>query len=55
VATSEVFGRHLSGSQLLSPQGEDYQRLFGEVAEVARFSPSAAHPGPEIRILKVRP
>ena len=32
----------------------DYQRIFAETEEVARFQASNEHPGPELRILKVR-
>ena len=34
---------------------DQYMRIFGQAREVIRFAPSADHPGPELRILKVQP
>jgi hypothetical protein len=28
-------------------------RIFAQTQEVARFTPSAEHPGPELRVLKI--
>jgi hypothetical protein len=33
---------------------EAYSRLFGQAQEVMRFTPSAEHPGPEIRVFRLR-
>jgi NAD(P)-dependent dehydrogenase (short-subunit alcohol dehydrogenase family) len=46
------------GGKAMAVQGNvaksaDVQRIFAETQEVARFTPSADHPGPELRILKV--
>jgi len=54
VLSSEVYGRYLESHQ---PQDEylEYVRLFREAPEAARFVPSSQNPGPEVRILEVRP
>jgi hypothetical protein len=53
VASSEVFGNYLQAPQKASREYADYMNIFGRTQELARFSPSDAHPGPEIRILKI--
>ena len=52
VASSEVYGPYVSNPQGTPNEYADYARLFHETREVARFTPSKAHPGPELRILK---
>ena len=49
-----MYGPYLDARQ---PQDEylDYVRLFHQAPEVARFTPSSRHPGPEVRILEVQP
>jgi len=54
VASSEVFGRFLTDPQSYPSEFADYTTLFRQAQEVARFVPSSRHPGPELRILKVR-
>jgi hypothetical protein len=43
------------GPQTFPTEYAEYQRIFGSFQEVARFSPSRDHPGPELRILRVKP
>jgi len=43
----------VASSQQYGSQGPEYQRLFAETKELARFAPSDDHPGPELRILQV--
>lgn len=53
VASSEQYGPALNDPKTHAADYAGYQRLWRETQEVARFSPSAAHPGPEVRILKI--
>lgn len=53
VASSQQYGRYADTDQS-SPEFRDYQRLFEDTTELARFAPTAEHPGPELRILKVQ-
>jgi len=59
IASSEVYGRFLddsaAGPQTFPREYGEYMRIFAQSREIARFSPSADHPGPELRILKVVP
>jgi hypothetical protein len=55
VASSEVFGQYLGAPQKAPREYADYMNIFGRTEELVRFSPSEQHPGPEIRVLKVRP
>ena len=59
VASSEEFGPFLDdragGPQRYPREYAEYMRIFVQCREIARFSPSAEHPGPELRILKVVP
>jgi 4-amino-4-deoxy-L-arabinose transferase-like glycosyltransferase len=53
VASSQVYGQY--GNPSAFPlEHKEYQGIFGQTDEVARFTPSSLHPGPELRILKVR-
>ena len=54
VASSEIFGRYLEDPTIDPSTTADYERLFHDTREVARFTPSAAHPGAELRILSLR-
>ena len=54
VASSAVYGRFLSAPDRYPRESAEYIRLFEQSREVARFTPSADHPGPELRILAVR-
>jgi 4-amino-4-deoxy-L-arabinose transferase-like glycosyltransferase len=55
IASSQVYGPYVNDPQRFQVEYGDYARLFREFQEVARFSPSRDHPGPEIRVLKVKP
>ena len=59
VASSQAYGRYLDdpagGPQKFPREYAEYMRIFVQCREVARFTPSAEHPGPEIRVLKVVP
>lgn len=55
VASSQCYGPYFEAPHRFPQEYADYMRLFGQSRELARFSPSPEHPGPEIRILKVRP
>ena len=54
VASSEQYGASMNDPADHPEEYAGYQRLWAGTQEVARFTPSAAHPGPELRILKVR-
>lgn len=53
VASSEQYGPSQRDPRNHPDEYAGYQRLWAETQEVARFTPSDAHPGPELRILKV--
>jgi hypothetical protein len=55
VASSEAYGQYLEAPQKAPREYADYMNIFGRTQELVRFSPSDAHPGPEMRILKVQP
>lgn len=55
IASSQSYGPYLAAPHQFPDEYEDYMRLFGQSRELARFTPSEAHPGPELRIFKVRP
>lgn len=55
VASSQCYGPFLESPHLYPTEYGQYMKLFEQSREVARFSPSPDHPGPELRILKVRP
>ncbi len=59
IASSEeygpVFDERAGGPQKYPREYAEYMRIFVQSREVARFTPSADHPGPELRILKVVP
>ena len=55
VASSQCYGPYLEDPQRYSEEYRDYQRIFSETEEIARFTPSRDHPGPELRVLKVKP
>jgi hypothetical protein len=59
VASSQSYGIYFdtknNGPQNHPSEYADYQRIFQQAREVARFTPSSDHPGPELRILKVKP
>jgi 4-amino-4-deoxy-L-arabinose transferase-like glycosyltransferase len=54
LASSQVYGPYLDDPAQYPQEHDDYLRIFSETEEVARFSPTAQHPGPELRVLKVK-
>ena len=58
VASSQCYGAYLNaaagGPQQYPQEYAEYMTLFSQTDELARFTPDAAHPGPELRILKIR-
>jgi len=54
IASSQVYGPALEAPHREPERYAAYRRLFEESHEVARFSPDEDHPGPELRIFKVR-
>jgi 4-amino-4-deoxy-L-arabinose transferase-like glycosyltransferase len=54
VASSQCYGPFLEDPVTYRLEFGDYKRIFAETEELARFSASPEHPGPELRILKVR-
>jgi hypothetical protein len=59
VASSEKYGPFFDepagGPQKFPREYAEYMRIFVQCREMARFTPSADHPGPELRVLKVVP
>jgi 4-amino-4-deoxy-L-arabinose transferase-like glycosyltransferase len=58
VASSQVYGPYFDaasgGPQKYPQEYAEYVALFNRAEEVARFTPSAAHPGPELRIFRIK-
>jgi hypothetical protein len=54
VASSQCYGRYLDNPKTYPAEYADYQGIFSQMEEVARFKPTSEHPGPELIILKVR-
>ena len=54
VASSQVFGRFFDNPAAYPEESRQYRRLFEQTEEVARFTGTPEHPGPELRILRVR-
>jgi 4-amino-4-deoxy-L-arabinose transferase-like glycosyltransferase len=54
VASSQCYGPFLANPAAYREEYNDYQRIFAEGDEVARFTATPDHPGPELRILKVK-
>ena len=58
VASSQLYGVYLddaAGAPQKFPQEyAAYLMIFSQTDELARFTPSPRHPGPELRILKIR-
>lgn len=53
VASSQCYGPYFDEPQKWQREYADYQRLFHQAREVARFSPPKGKPWPELIILKV--
>src|SRR4029079_6940876 len=54
VASSQNFGKYLNNCEQFKTQCADYEAVFRQTGEFARFTPSPEHPGAELRILKVK-
>jgi 4-amino-4-deoxy-L-arabinose transferase-like glycosyltransferase len=54
VASSQVYGRYQLDPADYPDENRRYQQLFSETEEVARFTASGDHPGPELRILRLK-
>lgn len=58
VASSQCYGAYFDvaagGPQKYPLEYGEYVRIFDATEELARFTPSADHPGPELRILKIK-
>lgn len=58
VASSQCYGPYFDaasgGPQKYPREYSEYVAIFNQTEEVARFTPSGDHPGPELRILKIR-
>ena len=55
VASSQCYGPYFDAPQQFPAEYAAYMTLFEQMHELVRFTPSAAHPGPELRIYGVRP
>ena len=55
VASSQCYGPYFEkdGPQKYPAEYADYMRIFSQAQELVRFTPSADHPGPELRVLKL--
>jgi hypothetical protein len=53
VASSQAYGPAFDAPEQRPDQYAAYRRLFDQADEVALFSPSPAHPGPELRIFRL--
>jgi hypothetical protein len=54
VASSQRYGDPLDKPHQFPDLYKAYMRLFEQSQELARFTPSAEHPGPEVRIYKIQ-
>jgi 4-amino-4-deoxy-L-arabinose transferase-like glycosyltransferase len=54
VASSQCYGQYVGDPAAYPVEYRDYLQLFAQYEEVARFAPTPDHPGPELRILRVR-
>jgi 4-amino-4-deoxy-L-arabinose transferase-like glycosyltransferase len=54
VASSQVFGTFFDQPAAYPEENRQYRRLFEQTEEVARFTGTPEHPGPELRILRVK-
>ena len=54
VASSQCFGDYFQNPDKTPAEYAEYQRIFAQTEEVARFQPTDEHPGSELIILKVK-
>jgi 4-amino-4-deoxy-L-arabinose transferase-like glycosyltransferase len=55
VASSQCFGPYFEKPEQYPKEYWEYQRIFAQAEEVARFKETDEHPGSELIILKVKP
>lgn len=55
IASSSAYAKYMASPSVYRDEYQAYTRLFSEAQEVARFTPSSAHPGPELRVLRILP
>jgi len=55
IASSQKYGDPLQHPHQHPDLYAAYMRLFEQSRELARFTPDASHPGPELRVYKLRP
>ena len=55
VASSQSFGPFIEGDAQSSPEGQAYRALFRRLQLVHHVSPSADHPGAELRVYRLVP
>jgi 4-amino-4-deoxy-L-arabinose transferase-like glycosyltransferase len=55
VASSQCYGPYFQVPELYRAEVADYQQIFAQTDEVARFKPTNEHPGSELIILRVKP
>lgn len=54
VASSGGFGKAFDAPHKYPEQYAEYMRLFEQSREIARFTPTDSHPGPEVRIFALK-
>jgi 4-amino-4-deoxy-L-arabinose transferase-like glycosyltransferase len=54
IASSQEYGAALKEPHKYTSRYAAYMRLFEQSVELVRFTPSDAHPGPELRIYKIK-
>jgi hypothetical protein len=53
VASSQCYGPYFANPQNHAAEYAEYMRIFEQSRELVRFTPTAEHPGPELRIFRV--
>ncbi len=53
VASSQIFGPYLDDPRDYPEENRQYRQLFAQTDEIARFTGSREHPGPELRVLRI--
>jgi len=54
VASSQVYGKYQIDAADYPEENRQYQQIFSGTEEVARFTATHDHPGPELRILRLK-
>ena len=54
MASSQAYGSVMDEPHKRPDDYAAYMRLFEQSVELVRFTPSAEHPGPELRIFKLK-